>query len=187
MWVILRAWLLSNTFFFFGWAQDCPLKIVICRFCFQHLPAGPPVEDASDRALGLTQHEAVCGSKTEECARCGKRIRLKEMDTHQRLHEVGAFNTSTTTHDRPSNSTYIARPQSPKSLLRARNEAWARAGYEPMDLGPDYGDARVDREDSDLEKAIAASLVEQQISRRPGRNCVWDRQTPDITGVYLIE
>jgi hypothetical protein len=41
----------------------------------------------ADMLAGLTAHEADCGARTVECDVCGRRMRLKEMGVHLKLHD----------------------------------------------------------------------------------------------------
>eukprot|EP00049_Salpingoeca_infusionum_P006823 m.111696 g.111696 ORF g.111696 m.111696 type:complete len:637 (+) comp13455_c0_seq2:264-2174(+) len=66
----------------------CPERTVVCRFCYNHTRAGEPPLDHRDRLNGFTQHESECGSKTDECSICGKRIKLKQMEMHLQLHRL---------------------------------------------------------------------------------------------------
>ena len=69
-------------------ATACPAKIIKCRFCQTYKEQGDPSTlSAADMLAGLTAHEADCGSRTVECPICGRRLRIKELSVHQRLHD----------------------------------------------------------------------------------------------------
>ncbi|XAR68123.1 hypothetical protein NMG60_11003139 [Bertholletia excelsa] len=63
--------------------SDCPLRLIMCRFCGDMVQAGTSAVDARDRLRGLSQHESVCGSRTAPCDSCGRSVMLKDMDIHQ--------------------------------------------------------------------------------------------------------
>lgn len=64
-------------------ASECPLRLVICRFCGDMVQAGSIAVDTRDRLRGLSEHESQCGSRTAPCDSCGRAVMLKEMDIHQ--------------------------------------------------------------------------------------------------------
>jgi hypothetical protein len=66
--------------------NDCPHKLVTCRFCSLLVPVGDISSmDARDRIMGFTsEHEAVCGNRTDRCQVCGRLERLKDMDLHHK-------------------------------------------------------------------------------------------------------
>jgi Ubiquitin fusion degradation protein UFD1 len=69
-------------------ATACPLKLIKCRFCQTYKEQGDPSTlSAQDMLAGLTAHEADCGSRTVECAICNRRLRIKELEVHQKLHD----------------------------------------------------------------------------------------------------
>ena len=69
-------------------ATSCPAKIIKCRFCQTYKEQGDSSTlSVADMLAGLTAHEADCGSRTVECTICGRRLRIKELGVHQRLHD----------------------------------------------------------------------------------------------------
>ncbi|XP_057974668.1 uncharacterized protein LOC131162331 [Malania oleifera] len=52
--------------------ENCPQRIVTCEFCEFPLPA-----------IDLSEHQEVCGNRTELCHLCGKYIRLRERIYHE--------------------------------------------------------------------------------------------------------
>jgi Ubiquitin fusion degradation protein UFD1 len=69
-------------------ATSCPAKLIKCRFCQTFKEQGDlSTLSASDMLAGLTPHEAECGSRTIECNICGRRLRIKELAIHQRIHD----------------------------------------------------------------------------------------------------
>ena len=71
---------------------DCPQRLAMCRFCKLYLPVSSttsslPTVQGNDLLMGLTPHEAECGSRTTECDICKKILRLKDMGIHQRMHD----------------------------------------------------------------------------------------------------
>ncbi|KAK9381802.1 ubiquitin fusion degradation protein UFD1-domain-containing protein [Kockiozyma suomiensis] len=66
----------------------CPQKLHICRFCHLRLPQEDAPDSQSDLLAGYTGHESRCGTRTTECPRCGRNVRLRDVDSHMRLHEI---------------------------------------------------------------------------------------------------
>jgi hypothetical protein len=58
---------------------ECPMRLIICRFCRLTVQAGAKSRTAKDLYLGtgLTEHESECGARTIECQKCKKSIQLK--------------------------------------------------------------------------------------------------------------
>lgn len=63
-------------------SNDCPLRLITCRFCGDMVPAGTDAADVRDRLRGLTEHESLCGSRTAPCDSCGRSVMLKDMEIH---------------------------------------------------------------------------------------------------------
>ncbi|KAJ3685950.1 hypothetical protein LUZ61_015114 [Rhynchospora tenuis] len=61
---------------------ECPLRLIVCRFCGDMVQAGANPEDPRDRLRGLCEHESQCGSRTAPCDSCGRSVMLKDMDLH---------------------------------------------------------------------------------------------------------
>ncbi|KAF9608239.1 hypothetical protein IFM89_008194 [Coptis chinensis] len=56
--------------------ENCPQRIVTCEFCEFPLPA-----------VDLSEHQEVCGNRTEYCHLCSRYIRLRERNDHEmRVH-----------------------------------------------------------------------------------------------------
>jgi len=69
-------------------ATSCPVRLIKCRFCHTFKEQGDvSTLNAADMLAGLTPHEAECGSRTVECQLCSRRLRIKELPIHQRLHD----------------------------------------------------------------------------------------------------
>lgn len=68
----------------------CPGKLILCRFCHLSVPQeGDPANPSAEELLsGLTAHELADGSRTEHCYLCQKIVRLRDMDTHLKHHEL---------------------------------------------------------------------------------------------------
>lgn len=71
---------------------DCPGKLILCQFCHLLVPqkgdSDPDLHDPEVMLSGLTPHELVDGGRTTECHLCGKIIRLRDMNTHLRHHDL---------------------------------------------------------------------------------------------------
>ncbi|OWB85212.1 hypothetical protein B5S33_g3871 [[Candida] boidinii] len=65
-------------------ATDCAGLLHECRFCHLLLPRGKN----SPMLLNLSSHEYQCGTRTMECDKCQKFIKLRDMKTHLRLHDL---------------------------------------------------------------------------------------------------
>ena len=72
--------------------SKCPEKIILCQFCHLLVPQkGPDDLDINDPEVimsGLTPHELSDGSTTTECHICSKIVRLRDMTTHLRHHDM---------------------------------------------------------------------------------------------------
>ncbi|PGH00499.1 hypothetical protein AJ79_08190 [Helicocarpus griseus UAMH5409] len=70
----------------------CPAKPILCQFCHLVVPqqgeADPDMHDPEVLLSGLTPHELADGGRTTECHLCNKIIRLKDMKTHLRHHDL---------------------------------------------------------------------------------------------------
>lgn len=68
----------------------CPGKIILCQFCHLEVPQeGDPFEPSSESLIsGLTEHELADGARTTECHLCSKIVRLRDMATHLKHHEL---------------------------------------------------------------------------------------------------
>ena len=70
----------------------CPAKHILCQFCHLLVPQkGPDDPDPSDPDVvfsGLTPHEIADGARTTECHLCSKIIRIRDMSTHLRHHDL---------------------------------------------------------------------------------------------------
>lgn len=70
----------------------CPGKPILCRFCHLVVPqqgeGDPDVLDAEVLLSGLTPHELIDGGRTTECHLCRKIVRLRDMNTHLRHHDL---------------------------------------------------------------------------------------------------
>ncbi|KAK2790647.1 hypothetical protein FQN51_002474 [Onygenales sp. PD_10] len=70
----------------------CPAKLILCQFCHLVVPqqgeSDPDVLDPEVLLSGLTPHELADGGRTTECHLCNKIVRLKDMKTHLRHHDL---------------------------------------------------------------------------------------------------
>ena len=70
----------------------CPGKMILCQFCHLVVPQqGPDDLSPSDPEVifsGLTPHELADGARTTECHLCGKIVRLRDMATHLKHHNL---------------------------------------------------------------------------------------------------
>ena len=70
----------------------CPGKLILCQFCHlqvsQQGPDDPPADSAEVIISGLTPHELSDGARTTECHICSKIVRLRDMTTHLKHHDL---------------------------------------------------------------------------------------------------
>ncbi|KAI2637436.1 ubiquitin fusion degradation protein UFD1-domain-containing protein [Xylaria nigripes] len=68
----------------------CPDKIILCKFCHLEVPQeGDPFNPSPESLLsGLSEHELADGARTTDCHLCSKIIRLRDMATHLKHHEL---------------------------------------------------------------------------------------------------
>ncbi|KAL9619250.1 MAG: hypothetical protein Q9160_006102 [Pyrenula sp. 1 TL-2023] len=72
--------------------HSCPSKLILCQFCHLVVPqCGPEDLSLADHEVllsGLTPHELSDGARTTECHVCSRIIRLRDMKTHFRHHDL---------------------------------------------------------------------------------------------------
>ncbi|KAI9895022.1 MAG: hypothetical protein M1814_000245 [Vezdaea aestivalis] len=70
--------------------STCPGKIILCQFCHLEVPqeGDPFVPNAEALLSNLTPHELADGARTTECHLCSKIVRLRDMKTHLRYHDL---------------------------------------------------------------------------------------------------
>lgn len=68
----------------------CPGKVILCQFCHLEVPQeGDPFNPSAETLLsGLSAHEVADGARTADCHLCGKIVRLRDMTTHLKHHEL---------------------------------------------------------------------------------------------------
>ncbi|KAF6221835.1 hypothetical protein HO133_001803 [Letharia lupina] len=70
----------------------CPGKLILCQFCHLQVPQQGSEDPSSDSAevilSGLTPHELSDGARTTECHICSKIVRLRDMSTHLKHHDL---------------------------------------------------------------------------------------------------
>jgi len=70
----------------------CPGRLILCQFCHLQVPQqGPddPEQDTPEVLMsGLTPHELSDGARTTECHLCSQIVRLRDMSTHLKHHDL---------------------------------------------------------------------------------------------------
>lgn len=71
----------------------CPSKPILCQFCHletaQQGPGDPDFHSAEVLlSNGLTPHEVSDSARTTECHLCARVVRLRDMETHMKLHDL---------------------------------------------------------------------------------------------------
>ena len=70
----------------------CPGKLILCQFCHLQVPQQGVDDQSPDSAevilSGLTPHELSDGARTTECHICSKIVRLRDMSTHLKHHDL---------------------------------------------------------------------------------------------------
>ncbi len=68
----------------------CPGKVILCKFCHLEVPQeGDPFNPSPESLVsGLSEHELADGARTTDCHLCSKIIRLRDMATHLKHHEL---------------------------------------------------------------------------------------------------
>ncbi|ODQ63534.1 hypothetical protein NADFUDRAFT_84195 [Nadsonia fulvescens var. elongata DSM 6958] len=78
-------------------ALECGLSLHICQFCHLSVPRGsqnddgtatPSTTSAINVMVGFTDHEAECGNRTSDCHICNKAVRLRDMKSHLKWHQI---------------------------------------------------------------------------------------------------
>lgn len=67
-------------------ANECDFKLHECRFCHLIVPRGKTT--LMDSFNQLSNHESGCSSKTIDCDKCGKPVKLINYESHMKLHEL---------------------------------------------------------------------------------------------------
>ncbi|KAE8403597.1 ubiquitin fusion degradation protein UFD1-domain-containing protein [Aspergillus pseudonomiae] len=75
-----------------SYGNDFAKKPILCQFCHLVVPqkgeTDPDMHDPEVLVSGLTPHELVDGGRTTECHLCNKIVRLRDMKTHLRHHDL---------------------------------------------------------------------------------------------------
>lgn len=71
-------------------SKECPKELHECKYCHLILPRGEPSKES--KFYGISSHEWLCGSKTTECPKCNKIIKLRELEIHMKIHEFDRLN-----------------------------------------------------------------------------------------------
>ena len=70
----------------------CPGKLILCQFCHLQVPQQGADDQSPDSVevilSGLTPHELSDGARTTECHICSKIVRLRDMSTHLKHHDL---------------------------------------------------------------------------------------------------
>lgn len=68
----------------------CPAKLILCRFCHLVVPQEGDPDGPNAEALlsGMTPHELADGARTTECHLCSKIVRLRDVETHLKNHDL---------------------------------------------------------------------------------------------------
>lgn len=70
----------------------CPGKLILCTFCHLEVPQqgseDPDPWEPEVLLSGLTPHELIDGGRTTECHLCTKIVRLRDMTTHLKHHDL---------------------------------------------------------------------------------------------------
>ncbi|KFY30130.1 hypothetical protein V493_02113 [Pseudogymnoascus sp. VKM F-4281 (FW-2241)] len=68
----------------------CPGKLILCQFCHLSVPQeGDPFSPSAEALLsGLTAHELADGARTTNCHLCQAIVRLRDMTTHLKHHDL---------------------------------------------------------------------------------------------------
>lgn len=71
----------------------CPGKLILCQFCHLSVPQeGDPLAPSPEELLsGLTAHELADGSRTTNCHLCQAIVRLRDMTTHLKHHDLSRY------------------------------------------------------------------------------------------------
>ncbi|KAF2766432.1 UFD1-domain-containing protein [Teratosphaeria nubilosa] len=73
----------------------CPSKLILCRFCHLVVPQEGDPDNLTPyleaQLSGLTPHEVADGARTTECHLCNKIVRLRDMESHLKNHDLDRF------------------------------------------------------------------------------------------------
>ncbi|KAL7268011.1 hypothetical protein RUND412_009379 [Rhizina undulata] len=77
----------------------CPGKTILCKFCHLLVPQEGEGDGSTPTAdtlmTGLSQHELSCGSRTTDCHICSRIVKLRDLETHLKNHDLIRLSRST--------------------------------------------------------------------------------------------
>lgn len=70
--------------------STCPEKLILCQFCHLEVAQeGDPLNPSAEQLIsGLTAHELADGGRTTNCHLCNSIVRLRDMSTHLKHHDL---------------------------------------------------------------------------------------------------
>ncbi|GAO18038.1 hypothetical protein UVI_02042850 [Ustilaginoidea virens] len=158
--------------------SDCPAKLILCRFCNLEVPQeGDPSNPSPEAILtGLTAHELADGGRTSECHLCDKIVRLRDMETHMKHHELDKVSREKPAICRNANCGRTIHGVGPRGQVGAG--AGAAQGQDPGNhvglcaicFGPLYVSMH-DPEDRALKRRIERKYLGQMMTGCGKRHC----------------
>ncbi|PGH28507.1 hypothetical protein GX50_08755 [[Emmonsia] crescens] len=144
----------------------CPAKPILCQFCHLIVPqqgeADPDMHDPEVLLSGLTPHELADGGRTTECHLCNKIIRLKDMKTHLRHHDLDRLSRPAPRVCRNRNCGRTLQGSSSSSTISNHNNNNDTLGLCTMCFGPLYADV-YDPEGKALRRRIERRYLTQML------------------------
>jgi hypothetical protein len=141
----------------------CPSKLILCQFCHLVVPqqsdTDPDMNDPEVLLSGLAPHEVVDGGRTTECHLCSKIIRLREMKTHLRHHDLERLSRPPPSICRNENCGRTVKP--PSTTANASRSSLL--GLCTICFGPLYTDTH-DPEGKALKRRIERRYLSQMLT-----------------------
>ncbi|MCJ1398898.1 hypothetical protein MMC11_002099 [Xylographa trunciseda] len=164
----------------------CPGKLILCQFCHllvpQQGPEDPSVSDPEVIFSGLTPHELVDGARTTECHMCGKIVRLRDMSTHLKHHDLERLSRITPRMCRNTNCGRTLDGVGPNGEIRRPKASGNDVGLCETCYGPLYNNA-YDPDGKALRRRVERRYLTQLLT---GCGREWCRNEYCKTGRKLL-
>lgn len=145
----------------------CPEKEILCQFCHLLVPQkGPDDPDFTDPEVmlsGLTPHELADGARTTECHLCSKIVRLRDMGTHLKSHDLDRRSRPTPRLCRNVNCGRTLDGVGPRGLIKAPKQSLNDINLCDTCFGPLYNSA-YDPESKALKRRVERRYLTQLVT-----------------------
>ncbi|MCJ1357746.1 MAG: hypothetical protein MMC33_007742 [Icmadophila ericetorum] len=147
--------------------STCPGKLILCQFCHllvpQQGPDDPSPTDPEVILSDLTPHELADGARTTECHLCGKIVRLRDMATHLRHHDLERLSRTAPKICRNANCGRTLDGVGPNGHIKHATPNPSDLGLESVCFGPLYN-SMFDPEGKALKRRVERRYLTQLIT-----------------------